>query len=132
MARTGTLTAERILEATEEVLRRHSPAKATVVGWPFSPGNMSPLSWYSSPNASISSNWRVRWSRWTAGCTHVSACEQSGGKELGKLAGKVAIGTGGALGLSVLLTLGQATVLYARLGGVGKGYPLFRKAIHQM
>jgi AcrR family transcriptional regulator len=31
MARTGTLTAERILEATEEVLRRHGPAKATVV-----------------------------------------------------------------------------------------------------
>ncbi|OIK02645.1 TetR family transcriptional regulator [Streptomyces sp. MUSC 14] len=28
---TGTLTAERILEATEEVLRRHGPAKATVV-----------------------------------------------------------------------------------------------------
>ena len=27
----GTLTAERILEATEEVLRRHGPAKATVV-----------------------------------------------------------------------------------------------------
>jgi AcrR family transcriptional regulator len=32
MAQTsGTLTAERILEATEEVLRRHGPAKATVV-----------------------------------------------------------------------------------------------------
>ncbi|MGI5198183.1 TetR family transcriptional regulator [Streptomyces sp. CA-288835] len=31
MATTGTLTAERILEATEEVLRRHGPAKATVV-----------------------------------------------------------------------------------------------------
>lgn len=32
MAPTGeTLTAERILEATEEVLRRHGPAKATVV-----------------------------------------------------------------------------------------------------
>ena len=29
---TETLTAERILEATEEVLRRHGPAKATVVG----------------------------------------------------------------------------------------------------
>src|SRR3954471_22140667 len=28
---TETLTAERILEATEEVLRRHGPAKATVV-----------------------------------------------------------------------------------------------------
>jgi hypothetical protein len=42
MARTGTLTAERILEATEEVLLRHGPAKAIVVGWPFSPGNMSP------------------------------------------------------------------------------------------
>jgi AcrR family transcriptional regulator len=28
---TATLTAERILEATEEVLRRHGPAKATVV-----------------------------------------------------------------------------------------------------
>ncbi|MFD8915575.1 TetR family transcriptional regulator [Streptomyces sp. NPDC059575] len=31
MAATETLTAERILEATEEVLRRHGPAKATVV-----------------------------------------------------------------------------------------------------
>jgi AcrR family transcriptional regulator len=31
MARTGTLTAERILEATEEVLRRHGTAKATMV-----------------------------------------------------------------------------------------------------
>jgi AcrR family transcriptional regulator len=31
MATTETLTAERILEATEEVLRRHGPAKATVV-----------------------------------------------------------------------------------------------------
>ncbi|MFE3030571.1 TetR family transcriptional regulator [Streptomyces canus] len=31
MAPTETLTAERILEATEEVLRRHGPAKATVV-----------------------------------------------------------------------------------------------------
>jgi AcrR family transcriptional regulator len=31
MARTGPLTTERILEATEEVLRRRSPAKATVV-----------------------------------------------------------------------------------------------------
>ncbi|MGA5649435.1 TetR family transcriptional regulator [Streptomyces seoulensis] len=31
MASTETLTAERILEATEEVLRRHGPAKATVV-----------------------------------------------------------------------------------------------------
>ncbi|KPI05544.1 regulatory protein TetR [Actinobacteria bacterium OK074] len=31
MATTPTLTAERILEATEEVLRRHGPAKATVV-----------------------------------------------------------------------------------------------------
>jgi AcrR family transcriptional regulator len=30
-ATTETLTAERILEATEEVLRRHGPAKATVV-----------------------------------------------------------------------------------------------------
>ncbi|MFI2432049.1 TetR family transcriptional regulator [Streptomyces sp. NPDC018693] len=30
-ASTETLTAERILEATEEVLRRHGPAKATVV-----------------------------------------------------------------------------------------------------
>nr|WP_203550882.1 TetR family transcriptional regulator [Actinospica acidiphila] len=31
MAATETLTAERILQATEEVLRRHGPAKATVV-----------------------------------------------------------------------------------------------------
>ncbi|WP_405993439.1 TetR/AcrR family transcriptional regulator [Streptomyces sp. NBC_00986] len=31
MAPSETLTAERILEATEEVLRRHGPAKATVV-----------------------------------------------------------------------------------------------------
>ncbi|WP_329249397.1 TetR family transcriptional regulator [Streptomyces sp. NBC_01478] len=31
MAASETLTAERILEATEEVLRRHGPAKATVV-----------------------------------------------------------------------------------------------------
>ncbi|MFE5796945.1 TetR family transcriptional regulator [Streptomyces sp. NPDC056503] len=31
MAATDTLTAERILEATEEVLRRYGPAKATVV-----------------------------------------------------------------------------------------------------
>jgi AcrR family transcriptional regulator len=31
MARTGPLTTERILEATEEVLRRRGPAKATVV-----------------------------------------------------------------------------------------------------
>ncbi|MET7455363.1 TetR family transcriptional regulator [Streptomyces sp. NPDC005574] len=31
MATSETLTAERILEATEEVLRRHGPAKATVV-----------------------------------------------------------------------------------------------------
>src|SRR5690606_25901547 len=31
MAATETLTAERILAATEEVLRRHGPAKATVV-----------------------------------------------------------------------------------------------------
>ncbi|MEJ3745678.1 TetR family transcriptional regulator [Actinomycetes bacterium KLBMP 9797] len=31
MAPTDTLTAERILEATEEVLRRHGPAKANVV-----------------------------------------------------------------------------------------------------
>lgn len=30
-SRPGTLTPERILEATEEVLRRHGPAKATVV-----------------------------------------------------------------------------------------------------
>lgn len=30
-SRQGTLTPERILEATEEVLRRHGPAKATVV-----------------------------------------------------------------------------------------------------
>ena len=42
MARTGTLIAERILEATEEVLCRHGPAKATMVGRPFYLGNMSP------------------------------------------------------------------------------------------
>src|SRR5215212_9410866 len=48
---------------------------------------------------------RRRPSRWTAGCTHVSAVgEQTGDRELGKLAGKVAIVTGGGRGIGRAIT----------------------------